>query len=446
MFSKLHGALLVLMAVLAGLYFLMDASESERIEEEQEKVAFLDGLQPNVISRIELSRGDQERVTLVRLPENQWGLAEKDNFPVEENAIRQFMSGLTYCDEGAPVVGGRDKHEYLLLSESNGIRVKLYNGTNLAADYFIGKPGPTLGSTYVRRADSDQILMVYAALGTGAIPLERNWIKRQQWKLKDTDIASMSIQIGEDAPMVFSRSEEGAWTITAPRVLPGDLSQLRGLMASLVFLHLSAVPRDEELTMTGLENPLCQVSLTLHDGTVHTLKLGKERVDGRGHHYAITDTVNRVILVGPQIFGNCTRPLSTYVDREIWSLGTKPVALELDERGKKTRYERNDADLFVRTLPAGGGEADQAPRDQTLAAVQLLRADGVENGVDLGAFGLNPPQYTLAVATEGGGEPHLLAFGTANEDDEVFVRVPGRDVVYRLDASTVEKLLAIFRQ
>ena len=104
--------------------------------------------------------------------------------PALESRISHALKILGNLDEGIVVSRRADKRA-LYRVDATGLHIKLAaTDGRIIADVWIGKNGPDYGSSYIRRADEDEIYIVRRPLLGLFSPVATDWLPRED---KQTD-------------------------------------------------------------------------------------------------------------------------------------------------------------------------------------------------------------------------------------------------------------------
>ncbi len=139
---------------------------------------------PMVTEMIVTQSGEIKTFQLI---DEQWTLAESDNYPVHNNAVTKVMFGLSNMQYLDAKTASPERHRALQLEEpktkqdnSQLVALKTSDG-NVIAELLVGRanyflPETTTGGMYVRKPGENQTWLVRGLVDIGAEP--RDWLQR----------------------------------------------------------------------------------------------------------------------------------------------------------------------------------------------------------------------------------------------------------------------------
>ncbi len=188
------------------------------------------------------------------------------------------------------VVSAKEENRRLYQVDATGLRVKLIDKAGKTIeDVIIGKNGPDMASSYIRRTDGDEVYLVGRALAGVFSPNASDWRDHRLWALNPKDIAAISVS-----------SEEGSFELAGG---DGRMDEMAKKLSSMSADGFADEP-DEDL---GL--PLLTLTLELKDGDA--LRLRVFQADAGGRHPARLAGVDETYLLPKRSVESIPREIPT---------------------------------------------------------------------------------------------------------------------------------------
>jgi hypothetical protein len=271
---------------------------------------------------------------------------------------------------------------------------------------------------------------------------------------EDAQVRSLSVELGETR--YFLKKEGVLWKLVAPLAdradettvgrLLGAVRQLRALR----FVTDLANPLEDE--RYGLAQPALQAIVTLHDGTRHTLVIGRAEIDGAPRSFARRKEGTSIAEVPADA-------LLRELDVSSFALRDKRVLGFERDRVEKIRIALADGQTLeldrVRSGADAGIEDDwkfAGPQPgparkwkvgSLLWALASMKASAFadEAPADLAPFGLARPERTVTLLGEGGAQLGVLFIGKT-EGARTFVRTSFDRKVFEVDEASLREVPA----
>ena len=239
--------------------------------------------------------------------------------------------------------------------------------------------------------------------------------------------------------------KDGAWFLDAPIKDHADSMAINQLFTTAEALKSEeAIPTDKDgkdtLKEFGLANSETRLTFTGGDKPVEIL-IGKDaavegkvyaRVEGSKTAHIISNDLKNQISKKVDEFRDhkLTNVVTTQVDKFL--IKTRTGEVELDKKDQHWSLDK----------PFKARANDQKAGDLVAEIANAQVASFVTDTANLATYGLQEPQGTISLTTEGSKEPVVVQIGkpVEKEKDKVYAKVSTRDVVLVVPKS-LEKLL-----
>jgi hypothetical protein len=248
--------------------------------------------------KIEISRGNYKD-ELARKGDDEWVVASEDDYPADEEGIRECLEMIKNLDTANLVSSDPDKQDRFEISDEKGIRVKiLASGDKPLADFLIGKRGPTYRSYYFRETGHNNIYLAYENLLDSFNREHSTWKDKTIFDFPSEDARELNIKSDEGSIKLVKNLEEDAWgLVEGEERVKAKKWTVNDMVSSLAKLKTQEFPEEKDMKETGLEAPEKQVSVKLADGTEYTLLVGDEK-ESSGKLYVKRADSPTIFLIG----------------------------------------------------------------------------------------------------------------------------------------------------
>lgn len=227
-------------------------------------------------------------------------------FKADAERVEEVLEGLRKLEAGSLVSTNPSKQAtYQVNNLAKQIRVYDASGKKLAGLY-VGKSGPDMFTTYVRRDGEDEVYLVGGHIGA-AIPADvMSWRDRKIWDAQPDIIIGISVvrrgKKGEES-YSLSKDEQGVWHLAQPKEAILDGAKVEELISKIARPTAARFAHVFDKGEAGLDRPSLTLTITTTDGRVQTLAVGGE--DKQGYLYArLEGNGGEVYLVGSDFGAN----------------------------------------------------------------------------------------------------------------------------------------------
>ncbi|MES1991511.1 MAG: DUF4340 domain-containing protein [Pseudomonadota bacterium] len=232
-----------------------------------------------------LPRGmrDPEKITLTRNAQNQWVVAERQNYPADQDLVRKTLIGVSELQLYQPRTARKEwQRELGLLEPENlgkAVRVEFFDkDSQKVVSLLAGKvPEQTVdargqGMIYVRRDGEAQ-----SYLARGRLPLvqtAQDWLDQKFLDVTREDIRRVTLWDGTDHPVYLSRASVDQNDFTIENI-PAGRSTRGAPIVNGAATAVAGMNFDDAIPVTSFEFPDSspKAVIELFDGTKLTLTI-----------------------------------------------------------------------------------------------------------------------------------------------------------------------------
>jgi|GEM_PF-1149165 hypothetical protein len=222
-------------------------------------------------------------------PAVRWRLADGSRV----NGALGVFGGL---ERGALVSTNPKKRALYQVDDQTGLRVRLQGeGKHNILDVIIGKNGPDFASSYIRRADQDEVYLVPRTLTGRFSPMVDDWRERNLWTVDVDDVTAMEVRSPQGAYSLTRSKDKMSWTLKTINGGQLDNESAMGYVRKLAQVRAVGFADDVDTKSAGLNEPEIAVSITTVDGKRLKFFVGKK--DKRGRCYAKMEGAEDIYLL-----------------------------------------------------------------------------------------------------------------------------------------------------
>ncbi|MBI3843087.1 MAG: DUF4340 domain-containing protein [Planctomycetes bacterium] len=314
--TRSNVVLLVVLLALAGYYFAFERAGSVSGAAPTVTLTLFPEYDPNTAERVEISEiqkvypaqpttpdaakpaktePEDKLVTLtLKKAGDQWVVATSGDYPAKPDKVKDALSKIQSFRRGESYSSNPGSHAKFGVDEK-GKRVKAFGpGNKLVADFFVGKAGHGLHSTFIRAADSKDVLLVDEPLSTTYATFKNNWFDNAILPAIDpknvaTCEVSWAIPPAADAAagtapttggVTLARKGDKDWEVTAPESYNAKWNLAEGFVRAITTIRFEDVVKPDA-SEAGFDKPMLHALVTLADGAKHELFAGAKTKDGK---------------------------------------------------------------------------------------------------------------------------------------------------------------------
>ena len=302
--AKQNLVLLIILVIFATVVIIVERPfENKAKKVEEEALPLFPELQADKVKKLEIKKSDKSTITL-KNKDSVWYVVDKEEYPADPQAVDESIKKLQGLKKLNVVSTKKDKHGLFEVKEGMGMEVSAFGPEDKkVADLLIGKNGPDLFSTYIRRAESDEVFLVGEYLKG---PFERevnNWRDKRMFEFNADAVSELTIA-HKDEVIAMSKDTKGEWQLEKPVSGIGDKDKVQEVLRTLSALRASDFADEAATKDSGLGTPEYQISVKLADGSKKTLSVGNKKDEQ--FFFAKSDGKNYVYLLHKSLMEKLT--------------------------------------------------------------------------------------------------------------------------------------------
>ena len=263
----LLGAFLVLLVV---AFFVINPFELGK----REIAALFEDFNPDDAVKILIKPSGGEEQVLEKIS-GEWKVPKHDFYPADPEEVEALLSRVEGFKRDNISSTNPEKRSVFKVDES-GIEVKLFGEAEAAlTHFFVGKIGPEFVTTFIRKADSNEVIKAGGNLKFIFDKSDSTWRDRVIFKFDPENAVGIRLQLPDET--ISMVKEGGDWKITEPEEAPAIKAEVDSILE--VFSSFEANEFEDEIKDPKefeLDNPKTVISVSLQGGSEEVLLIGKE--------------------------------------------------------------------------------------------------------------------------------------------------------------------------
>jgi uncharacterized protein DUF4340 len=298
--------------ILAGIVYFVEkplekASAGKSTPDSLEsikRITLFKGVSSDDCSSIDISKFDGSSTATVTKIDDVWYANAERKYIASEDNIKRLFDTIEKVGEGEVYSNNPKNHIKFQVDKMTGTRVKFYdNSGNLLDDVFVGKMGSNYMSptTYVRKADSDEVISVSGFMMNLFQTGEDSWRERTIMKIESDDITGFTIKAPGEKPLKLAKLASDEWTCLSPENIQIQKSIGTSMVNSFSRLRASEFVNDfpqKPYKDYGLVDDAWIIKASLRDySSTPTLYIGKESIENKNQWYVKSEDQDTVHLI-----------------------------------------------------------------------------------------------------------------------------------------------------
>ena len=236
-------------------------------------------------------KNQEEKIILIKTDEG-WKLEDEQGFPVDPELIKKTLESIAELKKANNVFSHNpEKQSIYEVDPNNGIEIKVSDQSQkILANFFVGKTGPDFMSTYLRQADSDEVLLCEGYhLRSSFTRKPKNWYDLNITKLSQDQIEKIEINQGDKK--LTLKKDQDAWQLIDPNHAPAKKDLVDDMVNTIARLRANNLLKADTLGEYELAPPKKQIIVSLSDGSEKIIDIGKKNEENQYYVKAEKDVV-----------------------------------------------------------------------------------------------------------------------------------------------------------
>jgi len=205
-----------------------------------------------------------------------------------------------------------NKQDVFEVNKDKGIEVSILdNNKSKLAHFYVGKNGPDLFSTYIRKEGSQQVVLTTGILKPVFEKELKYWRDKTIFKFSKNDIESYELKAKEGYKL--TKNAKGEWILKDKESFVADKSKVDETLNTISSLRASDFA-EGKLKEFGLLKPSCMVIVTLKDGSKKELLIGKQK--NSFQYYVKRKDCPQVFVIEDYQLEKLKRPIKEFKKKE----------------------------------------------------------------------------------------------------------------------------------
>jgi hypothetical protein len=281
--------LIIVLVVLAAIFLISRRGG----EDDQEMDPLFPGFEAEAAGKIVIN-GKSSQTVLEKM-NGIWVVTSEDTFPADADAMESMFRQIGSFVSGDIVSSNPDKRSIYQVDTTGTAVVVEGAGGGLVASFVVGKAGPDYQSTYVRREDSDNVVLASGYLQSVFERGSRTWQDTRVFKLDPESIEQVYL-VRPDETIGLKRDAAGEWYISQPESAASDQNMVSRLVRTIAGLRAEEFAGRAPVKDSGLAEADSSLRFMLTGGSAQELAFGSSTEQNRT--YCRPDDSDIVYLIG----------------------------------------------------------------------------------------------------------------------------------------------------
>jgi len=230
--------------------------------------------------------------------DNLWYLLDKEAYPADPIIVEGVIKKIQGFKKINLASRKKDKHSLFEVTEGRGVEVTIFGPEKKElARFLIGKNGPDFLSTYIRKADSDDVYLYDEYLRGDFDRPVSNWRDKTIFVFNPTEAVTLTIsKLKEKETIALTKDTQGNWQLEEPISSLTENPPIEKILTTLGNLKATDFADEEkEAQDSGIDDPTYQITVRLKDNRKKTLLVGNKKE--KGQYYVKNDKKKYLFLI-----------------------------------------------------------------------------------------------------------------------------------------------------
>jgi hypothetical protein len=245
--------LLIVLIVFASVILLFEKPFENKTKKPREEASLLfPGLKVEQVKKIVVKKGNT--TTTLENRDNLWCLLDKEDYPADPTIIEGVLKKIQDFKKINLASRKKDKHSLFEVKEGMGVEVSLYGPDKKElARFLIGKTGPDFLSTYIRKADADDVYLYDDYLRADFDKQENNWRDKTILAFNPNEAVTLTIsKLKEKETIALTKDTQGHWQLEEPISSLAENPAIEKILTTLGNLKAADFADEEKKSKTAV--------------------------------------------------------------------------------------------------------------------------------------------------------------------------------------------------
>lgn len=405
---KKSNLILLIVLVLAGLFFLADTETIRQQEEQEERERQLLTLEADEVTGLRIQTADST-ITSVSSAEG-WLLTEPLEARGDQSGWDSILNRMTDGERQRVIATNPDNPEDFGLDDPE-LTVTVYRGEEETSLVF-GDESPVAGRYFAQILETGEVVTVQSSMYT---TVNKNVFDLRDKSVLDLDEESVTaITVNSPAgKFSLARNDANEWVLTEPIQARANASEVRSIITAINNTEVKQFIEEEPelLAAYGLVEPATQFTFTDPSGEFG-LQLGL--VNENEHVYARRTDAENVFALAQRDFANVPLQVDELRMTDLTSIRSWNVdSFEIYAGDELIQQANKDSgDWFLQNPDEGLAEfSEVSSLVRSLVDLEMITfVDG-----DLDEFGFDSPDYRIVLREGDLADTLVFAAGTLGD-------------------------------
>ncbi len=329
-------ALIAILVIVSGIiYFLYNGNDEPQVQSPDKNPFLFPNYVPTQPAKITLDKSDQH--VELQSVNGSWRVVSDNNNPADMEAINLILNKVGELRVQDVISQNPKKQASFEVDIQNALKAVYYdNDGKEIINIYIGKNGPYYNSTYVRKEDSNDVVLINENLRAMFTPWNGKWVDRSIFSFDTDSIIRFTIEKPETT-IVFEKDDNGTWHGIQPFEFEPNLEEISRMTRALSNLKTNDFVKPEELENDAFTQPSVIVSAVLNNGEERVLTIGKKN-EAKRQYYAKNNTDDRIYTLAEYRLNMFDKPIDKL---------KAPEGTEVEKAVQKVKQEKEDEKALV---------------------------------------------------------------------------------------------------
>ena len=431
--------LAIILALIAGYYYLIEVKRAKQVEEEKEEARKLFHYSPEEVTQLRL-KGVEEVIACKKVGD-EWRLEEPVQTKGNKEEIEQTIKNILDIEQERVITPEPDDLKQFGLSPPSAEVSFQVKGEWETLQ--VGDETPTGLYLYAKKGDSNEVLLVNS--------VARSYVKKEVYDLRDKTILPFQLERVKQfryrtaqQDVICERTGENQWNLVQPLKTKADYDKIESFLGRLIDAKAKEFVEEEpkDLGQYQLAPPEREFTFWLGEEKAQTMLLIGKKNEDKKSYYAQGGQSKVVVLIEEEVFNDLPEAIDGWRDKTLISFDRDKLTKINLTHGKQLIALQKKGDQWELTEPLKTKAENWGVESLTID-LQGTKAEGFIDHPDKPEswYGFDKPQLEVSLWLEGEETPQKVVIGKQEEDKTThYARSSQSPTIYLVKTEDVDKL------